>query len=233
MKSHLRRGSQRTSPPPYRPGVMARPRVLLADDHKLLLEAFQKLLEPEFEVVGTVTDGRSLLATAPTLQPDVIVVDISMPLLNGMEAARRLKQSLPTVKLVFLTMNQDVTLAAEAFNLGASAFVVKSSAASELRTAIQMALRGKTYMTPLLGEEKPEELARRRRRRHRGPDLTERQREILQLLAEGHSMKQVAAALDIAVRTVAFHKYRLMEQLQIKSSAELVQYAIKHRLVSA
>jgi DNA-binding NarL/FixJ family response regulator len=207
--------------------------VLLADDHKLLLEAFQKLLEPEFEVVGTVTDGRTLLTAAPQLKPDVIVVDISMPLLNGMEAARRLKRSLPALKLVFLTMNQDVSLAAEAFHLGASAFVVKSSAASELRKAIQLALRGKTYMTSLLGEEKPEELARRRRRHHGRLDLTERQREILQLLAEGHSMKQVAAALDIATRTVAFHKYRLMEQLQLKSSAELVQYAIKHRLVSA
>lgn len=219
-----------SSPQPHRLG---RPRVLLADDHTLLLEAFQKLLEPEFDVVGAVTDGRTLLATAPDLKPDVIVVDISMPLLNGMEAARRLKQSLPAVKLVFLTMNQDVSLAAEAFELGASAFVVKSSAASELRKAIQLALRGKTYMTPLLGEEKPEELARRRRRRGTRLDLTARQREILQLLAEGHSMKQVAAALDIATRTVAFHKYRLMAQLQLKSSAELVQYAIKHRLASA
>ena len=209
--------------------------MLLADDHRLLLEAFKKLLEPEFEVVGTVADGRTLLTAAPQLKPDVVVVDISMPLLNGMEAARRLKQSLPGVKLVFLTMNQDVTLAAEAFDLGASAFVVKSSAASELRKAIQLALRGKTYMTPLLGETKPEELARRRRSRrsHSGLALTARQREIVQLLAEGHSMKQVAAALDIATRTVAFHKYRLMEQLQLKSSAELVQYAIKHRLVSA
>jgi DNA-binding NarL/FixJ family response regulator len=206
--------------------------VLLADDHKLLLEAFQKLLEPEFEVVGTVTDGRTLLTAAPQLKPDVIVVDISMPLLNGMEAARRLKRSLPALKLVFLTMNRDVSLAAEAFHLGASAFVVKSSASSELRLAIRLALRGKTYMTPLLGEEKPEELARRRRRRGVRLDLTARQREILQLLAEGHSMKQVAAALDIATRTVAFHKYRLMHQLQLKSSVELLHYALKHRLVS-
>lgn len=212
-------------------GRLGRPRVLLADDHKLLLEAFQKLLEPEFDVVGTVTDGRSLLAAAPNLKPDVIVVDISMPMLNGLEAGRRLKKSLPTARLVFLTMNQDVALAAEAFNLGASAFLVKSSAASELRHALRVALRGKTYMTPLLGEETPEKLARRRQRRGR-VDLTERQREILQLLAEGHSMKQVAAALDIAERTVAFHKYRLMAQLQIRSSAELVQYALKHGLVS-
>lgn len=233
MKSRIQsRSSPGSSVRPFRPGVMARPRVLLADDHKLLLEAFQKLLEPEFEIVGTVTDGRSLLATAPNLKPDVIVVDISMPLLNGLEAARRLQQSLPAVKLVFLTMSQEVSLAAEAFHLGASAFVVKSSAASELRRAIQLALRGKTYMTPLLGEEKPEELARRRRRRGAKLDLTARQREILQLLVEGLSMKQVAATLDLATRTVAFHKYRLMHQLQLKSSAELVQYAIKHRLVA-
>lgn len=210
---------------------MLRPRVLLADDHKLLLEAFQRLLEPEFEVVGTVTDGRALLTMAPALQPDVIVVDISMPRLNGLEAGRRLKQLLPGVKLVFLTMNQEVALAAEAFHLGASAFVLKSSAASELRRAIQLALRGKTYLTPLLGEQKPEELIRRRRRD--AFDLTARQREILQLLAEGYAMKQVASALNLTPRTVAYHKYRLMELLHLKTSAELIQYAIKQGLVSA
>ena len=211
---------------------MNRPRILLADDHQLLLEAFQRLLEPEFEVVGTVTDGRALLAAAPRLQPDVIVVDISMPRLNGLEAARRLKQEAPQAKLIFVTMNQDINLAAEAFTLGASAFLLKNSAASELRKAVQLALRGKTYLTPLLGEEKPEELIRRRRRRRHAEDLTPRQREILQLLAEGRSMKEVAVTLDLAPRTVAFHKYRLMEQLRLKTSAELVQYAIKHRIVS-
>ena len=211
---------------------MNRPRILLADDHQLLLEAFQGLLEPEFEVVGTVTDGRALLAAAPRLQPDVIVVDISMPRLNGLEAARRLKQEAPQAKLIFVTMNQDINLAAEAFTLGASAFLLKNSAASELRKAVQLALRGKTYLTPLLGEEKPEELIRRRRRRRHAEDLTPRQREILQLLAEGRSMKEVAVTLDLAPRTVAFHKYRLMEQLCLKTSAELVQYAIKHRIVS-
>ncbi len=207
-----------------------RPRILLADDHQLLLEAFQRLLEPEFTVVATVTDGRAMLAAARELRPDVIVLDISMPRLNGMEAARQLRQSLPDTKLVFLTMNQDVSLAAEAFQLGASAYVVKHSAASELRQAIQLALRGKTYMTPLLGDEKPQELMRRRRRGKQ--DLTSRQREILQLLAEGQSMKEVAAALDLTPRTVAFHKYRLMEQLRLRTTAELVQYAIKHGLIS-
>ena len=211
---------------------MNRPRILLADDHQLLLEAFQGLLEPEFEVVGTVTDGRALLAAAPRLQPDVIVVDISMPRLNGLEAARQLRQKAPQAKLIFVTMNQDINLAAEAFTLGASAFLLKNSAASELRKAVQLALRGKTYLTPLLGEEKPEELVRRRNRRRRTEELTPRQREILQLLAEGRSMKEVAVALDLAPRTVAFHKYRLMEQLRLKTSAELVQYAIKHRIVS-
>ena len=213
---------------------MSRPRILLADDHQLLLEAFQKLLEPAFDVIGTVTDGLALLATAPQLKPDVIVLDISMPRLNGLEAARQLRQKLPGAKLVFLTMNQDIALAAEAFTIGASAFLLKNSAGSELRKAVQLALRGKTYMTHLLGEEKPEELVRRRRRR-RGPrnqELTQRQREILQLLAEGRSMKEVATALDLTPRTVAFHKYRLMEQLQLKTSAELVQYAIRHGIIA-
>ncbi len=211
---------------------MSRPRILLADDHQLLLEAFRRLLEPQFEVVGTVTDGRALLTAAPQLKPDVIVVDISMPRLNGLEAARQLKQKLPDAKLIFLTMNHDINLAAEAFTIGASAFLLKNSAASELRKAIELALRGKTYMTSLLGEEEPQELVRRRRRRHGTQDLTARQREILQLLAEGQSMKEVAAVLDLTPRTVAFHKYRLMEQLQLKTTAELVQYAIKHRIVS-
>lgn len=211
---------------------MSRPRILLADDHQLLLEAFRKLLEPEFEVVGTVTDGRALLTTAPQLNPDVIIVDISMPRLNGLEAARQLKKKLPGAKLVFLTMNQEISLAAEAFTLGASAFLLKNSAASELRKAVQLALRGKTYMTPLLGEEKPEELVRRRHRRRRADELTQRQREILQLLAEGRSMKEVATALDLTPRTVAFHKYRLMEQLRLKTSAALIQYAIKHGIVA-
>ena len=213
---------------------MSRPRILLADDHQLLLEAFQKLLEPEFDVIGTVTDGRALLATAPQLKPDVIVLDISMPRLNGLEAARQLMQKLPGAKLVFLTMNQDITLAAEAFTIGASAFLLKNSAGSELRKAVQLALRGKSYMTPLLGEEKPEELVRRRRRR-RGPrnqELSPRQREVLQLLAEGRSMKEVATALDLTARTVAFHKYRLMEQLRLKTGTELVQYAIKHGIIA-
>lgn len=211
---------------------MSRPRILLADDHQLLLEAFRKLLEPEFEVVGTVTDGRALLTTAPQLNPDVIIVDISMPRLNGLEAARQLKKKLPGAKLVFLTMNQEISLAAEAFTLGASAFLLKNSAASELRKAVQLALRGKTYMTPLLGEEKPEELVRRRHRRRRADELTQRQREILQLLAEGRSMKEVATALALTPRTVAFHKYRLMEQLRLKTSADLIQYAIKHGIVA-
>lgn len=213
---------------------MSRSRVLLADDHQLLLEAFRKLLEPEFEVVGAVTDGRALLTAAPQLNPDVIVVDISMPRLNGMEAARQLKQKVPQARLIFVTMIQDISLAAEAFTLGASGFLLKNCAASELRKAVQLALRGKTYMTPLLGEEKPEELVRRRRRRRHGAqDLTSRQREILQLLAEGQSMKEAAAVLDLSPRTVAFHKYRLMEQLRLRTTAELVQYAIKHGLVSS
>jgi DNA-binding NarL/FixJ family response regulator len=209
---------------------MAGPRVLLADDHTLILGAFEKLLAPECEIVGQVSDGRALVTAADTLKPDVIVLDIAMPLLNGLEAGRQIKQKLRNVKLVFLTMNEDADLAAEAFRSGASGYLLKRSAASELSTAIREVMQGRSYITPLVAEGLVESLMNVDERRPT-QELTARQREVLQLLAEGRSMKEVASVLNLTPRTVAFHKYRMMEQLNVKSTAELVQYAVKHHIV--
>ena len=209
---------------------MAGPRVLLADDHALLLGAFEKLLTPEFDIVGQVADGRALVAAAEALKPDVVVLDISMPVLNGLEAGRQIKKKARTIKLVFLTMNEDPDVAAEAFRAGASAFLLKRSAASELATAIREVMQGRSYVTPLMTEGLVGSLLNVDDH-NPSVELTPRQREILQLLAEGRSMKEVAAVLNITTRTVAFHKYRMMEQLKIKSSAELIQYAVKHHIV--
>ena len=205
-------------------------RVLLADDHTLLLGAFEKLLSDECDVVGQVSDGRALVAAAEQLKPDVIVLDISMPLLNGVEAARQIKQKLKTVKLVFLTMNEDADLAAEAFRAGASAYLLKRSATSELPLAIREVMQGRSYVTPLVTEGLVESLLQPEPRRP-AHELTPRQREVLQSLAEGRSMKEVASVLNLTPRTVAFHKYRMMDELKVKSTAELVQYAVKNHIV--
>jgi DNA-binding NarL/FixJ family response regulator len=209
---------------------MASPRVLLADDHHLLLGALEKLLSPECEIVGTVSDGRSLVVEAQRLKPDVVVLDIAMPLLNGLDAGRQIKQLMKGVKLVFVTMNEDPDLAAEAFRAGASAYLLKRSAASELMVAIREVMKGRSYVTPLITEGLVGSFmdATNRKPSH---ELTPRQREVLQLLAEGHSMKQVAAVLNVTPRTVAFHKYKMMEQLNIRSSAELIQFAITHHII--
>jgi DNA-binding NarL/FixJ family response regulator len=207
---------------------MLRPRILLADDHTMLLDAFRALLEPEFEVVGTATDGRMLIEEFSRLKPDVVVVDVGMPMLNGLDAGRQLKSLQRGVKLIYLTMNPEPDLAREALRLGASGYVLKSSAASELKQAINEALRGRSYITPLITHDVVGLLLEPGDRPH---ELTARQREVLQLLAEGRSMKEVASILDVTPRTVAFHKYRMMEQLHLKTSAELVQYAVKHGIV--
>ncbi len=211
---------------------MLRTRVLLADDHTLLLDAFSKLLEPECEVVGTVGDGRALLEVGPELHPDIIVLDISMPLLNGLDAARQLKQKLPDVKLIFLTVNEDPELAAEAFRIGASGYLLKHSAASELFHAIQEVSKGRAYVTPLVAKEMMNTFINGSQRRKHSHNLTSRQREVLQLLAEGRSMKEVATLMKITPRTVAYHKYRIMEELRLKTNADLVQFAIKQGFVS-
>ena len=211
---------------------MRRPRVVVADAHLMLREAFVKLLEGECDVVGAVTDGRALLEVAPTLRPDVVVLDIAMPLLNGLDAARQLKRTMPSVKVVFLTVSEDPELAAEAFRAGGSAFLLKTSAASELLQAIADVMQGRSYVTPLATRDMVDNLLRRPESASGARELSSRQREVLQLLAEGRTMKEIASILNITARTVAFHKYRMMEDLGIKSTAELVQYAIKTRIVS-
>ncbi len=212
---------------------MKRARIVLADDHSLLLGAFKSFLEPEFEVVGTFLDGRTLVENAKDLSPDVIVIDIGMPLMNGLSAGQRLKQDLPATKLIYLTMNQDPDLAAEAFKLGASGYLLKSSAASELAHAIREALIGRSYVTPLITEGMVGSFVQNLKRKKPTHKLTLRQKEVLQLLAEGRSMKEVAAVLNLTPRTVAFHKYTMMEQLKLKTGAELIQYAIRNSIVGA
>jgi len=209
---------------------MGRPRVILADDHALLLGAFEKLLAPECDIVGQVSDGRALVDAASRLKPDVVVLDIGMPILNGLEAGRQIKQALRDVRLVCLTMNEDPDLAAEAFRAGASAYLLKRSAASELVTAIREVMQGRSYITPIVTEGLVGALLNVDQQ-SASHALTSRQREVLQLLAEGRSMKEVAAVLNLTPRTVAFHKYRMMERLKVKSTAELIQYAVKHHIV--
>jgi len=211
---------------------MQRTRIILADDHSLLSDAIKNLLEPEFEIVGVFADGHALLEGAEELAPDVIVLDIGMPVVNGLVAGERLKHQLPKVKLIYLTMNLDPDLAAEAFRGGGSGYLLKTSAASELVHAIREVLRGRSYLTPLMTKDMVGSFLQNLKRRAPKHDLTLRQKEVLQLLAEGHSMKQVAYMLNISTRTVAFHKYTMMEQLQVKSSAELIQYAIKNSIVT-
>jgi DNA-binding NarL/FixJ family response regulator len=210
---------------------MTLPRLMLADDHTILVEAFRKLLEPHYDIVGSVSDGRALLETAPHLNPAVIVVDIGMPLMNGLEAGLRLKEQMPTMKLIFLTMNDDPDLAVEAMRSGASGYLLKSSAAEELLCAIQLALNGKTYITPLIRRGMQKSFIKNPRVKGQSKVLTPRQREVVQLLAEGKSMKEVASVLKVTPRTVAFHKYRVMDELNIGTTAELIQYAVKAKLL--
>jgi DNA-binding NarL/FixJ family response regulator len=209
-----------------------RPRVLIADDHTFVAEACVKLLEPEFEVVGVVADGQALLEKAPDLKPDIIVLDVGMPLLNGLEAGKRIKSLVRPVKIVYLTMNNDLGIAAEAFRHGASGYLLKTSAASELASAIREVLKGKLYVSPLITTD-VDTFFLEIRVSHMGQEkLTNRQREVLQLLAEGRSMKEVAYILKLTPRTVAFHKYKIMELLRLKTNADLVQYAIREHVVS-
>lgn len=212
---------------------MRLPRVILADDHTLVAEALHKLIAPHFDVLGIVTNGHELLKLATSLNPDVIVVDVAMPLLNGLEAGRQLKQKMPGVKLVFLTMNDDPELAVEAMKLGASGYLLKKSAASELLQAIDSALRGRSYVTPQIARGMQDCFIRNPQGKSSDRSITPRQRQVVQLLAEGKSMKEVADVLDVTPRTVAFHKYRLMQHLGLKTNADIVQFAIKNRLVVA
>jgi len=211
---------------------MSRPRILLADDHVLLAQALEHLLQAEFDVVGTVSDGRALLKAAGELLPDVVVVDIGMPLLNGLDAAEQLKTLHPEMKVIVLTQNREPRFAVEAFRRHASGYLLKDSAASELTTAIREALRGKSYVSPAIAKGMVDEASAPSAGQTELRDLSAREREVLQLLAEGKSMKEVAALLDISPRTVEFHKYRIMELLRVKTNAELVQQAIKLGLIA-
>ncbi len=210
---------------------MKLPRAILADDHTLVAEALRELVARHFDVVATVADGHALVASATALKPDVIVVDVAMPLLNGMDAFRQLKPKMPGVKFVFLTMNEDPELAVEAMKSGASAYVSKKSAASELLQAMRAALRGKSYITPQIARGMQECFIRNPQGNSHLKSLTARQREVVQLLAEGKSMKEAAGVLRVTPRTVAFHKYRIMQDLGLKTSADLIQFAIRSRIV--
>lgn len=211
---------------------MKRPRVLLADDHLMVAEGLKSLLTPEFELLGVVGDGRALIEATKRLRPDVIVADITMPHLNGIDALPQLKKDHPGVKVVFLTMHRDVAYARRALEAGAMGFVLKHSAPAELVSAVRAALNGQTYITPALAGEVFHSI-RHEPRRAGDPAarLTPRQREVLQLLAEGCSAKEVADRLQISVRTVEFHKYQMMETLQLHNSAELIHFAIKQGIV--
>jgi len=211
-----------------------RSRILIADDHNLIAELCKHLLETEFNVIGVVSDGRALVRAAGELKPDVIVLDIAMPILNGLDAGRQIKKMLPAVKLVYLTMNPDADVAAEAFTRGASGYLLKTCAASEIVLAVRQALRGKTYLSKAISRDAIDCL----RWQHKGlidqdDRLTDREREVLQLLAEGKVMKEIGGILHMTTRTVAYHKSRIMDILGARSNSELVRYAVRKRMVAA
>jgi DNA-binding NarL/FixJ family response regulator len=210
---------------------MGRPRILLADDHTLVVEGFRKLLEPEFEIIGVAPDGRALLTAALQQKPDVIVLDIGMPLLSGIDAGRELKRLVPRTKLIVLTMNEDPDIAREALRHWASAYLVKKSAGTELTRAVREVLKGKSYVTPRLAQKLMDEFVRDPRI-GRTKELTPRQREVLHLLAEGRTMKETADLLHLTPRTVAFHKYRIMDEFGLKTNSDLVRFAIREHIVS-
>jgi DNA-binding NarL/FixJ family response regulator len=207
-----------------------RPRILIADDHALFAEALCVYLEKTVDVIGLVTDGRAMLEESIRLRPDVIVTDVSMPLLNGLDAARRIREQTPNVKFVFLTMLDDMNLAAAALELGAVAFVLKRSGGLELLKAIEQILEGRSYVTPDL--KVGDWVAAKARARQFSRDLTKRQRDIVQLFAEGRPMKEIAAILRLSEKTVEFHKHHIMETFDIKTNAALVLFGLKHGLIA-
>ena len=206
-----------------------RTRLLLADDHTLLLEGIRLMLEPEFELIGCVGDGQALLASARTLKPDVILLDISMPLLNGIDAAHQLHKTLPSAKLIFLTMHGDREYVTEAFRAGAAGYLLKRAAASELLTAIREVLKGNYYVSPLVARNALELLVGTAK----SDRLTPRRREVLQLVAEGRSRKEIAGILSISVKTVEFHKAELTQELNLRTVADFTRYAIEHGMITS
>ncbi len=211
---------------------MARPRILLGDDHAMFSEGLRRILEPHFEIVGTAENGLELVAAAERLHPDLVVADITMPMLNGIGVARRLKKTANPPKIVLLTMHADPMLATQGFKAGASAYVLKTSPGSEIVTAIQEALRGRVYISPAVAGDVLGELTRSREQPVKlAPELTPRQKEVLQLIAEGKSPKEIGAILNVSPRTVEFHKYRIMEMIGARTIAELTRYAVAHGMV--
>jgi DNA-binding NarL/FixJ family response regulator len=210
----------------------SRARILIADDHVMVAAALKQLLAGDFEVLATVHDGRSLVLAAQTLSPDVVLVDVSMPLLNGLDAAERIKRTSPGTKIIYVTVNHDPDLAAESLRRGADGYVLKSCAASELISAIHQILRGDCHVSAALGNvsERPQTVSASA---NSSDKLTDRQIDVLQLLAEGRSMKEVASVLNLTTRTVAFHKYRLMSGLGLRNDAEIVQYAVRKNMLAA
>jgi DNA-binding NarL/FixJ family response regulator len=214
---------------------MNKPRVLLADDHTLVVEGFKKLLEPHYDVVGTVGDGRELLETAPKLSPEIILLDISMPLLNGIEAARQLKKSVPRSKIVFLSMHSDPEYVTEAFKAGGCGYLLKRSAGSELIFALGEVQKGRYYVTPLVAKTMVDEVRQDEATSSKpvsSKNLTPRQKEVLQLVAEGKSLKEIAGILDVSVKTVEFHKSRIMDALDLRTTADLTKYAVSHGMTA-
>ena len=212
---------------------MRRPKILLADDHAIVRDGLRLMLQKDFEIVGAVEDGRALVKEAARLAPDVVIMDISMPMLNGVEAPRQLRQSLSRIKVVVLTMHADVTYATEALEAGASGYVLKNSPSEEIKTAIRKALAGKTYVSPKIAQQVvPFLVTGSHQIKRQVSRLTPRQREVLQLLAEGRTSKEIADLLCVSPRTVEFHKYKMMQELGLHSSAELIRYAIKHGIIS-
>jgi len=216
--------------PDPEPFIM-RPRILIADDHSIVAEGLRSLLEKSCEVVGLVQNGRQLLVEAPKLKPDVIVLDIAMPMLNGLDAAARLKEFVPGTKFVFLTMQDDANIAAAALDLGVVGYVLKHAATSELLKAVSEVLQGRSYVTPKLRSD--DWATRKARARQSSKELTPRQQEVLQLLAEGRPMKEIADILQVSEKTVMFHKYQIMGSFNLKNNSELVLFALKRHLISS
>jgi DNA-binding NarL/FixJ family response regulator len=208
-----------------------KPRVAIVDDHTLLAELCEKLLESDCQVVGSYRDARTFLQDVPQLKPDVTILDVSMPLMNGLDTARELRRMIPTVRIIFLTMIEDPDVAAEAFRIGASGYLLKRSASAELPLAVREVMNQRYYITPLLTKDLVGSLVHEPEARKPVHQLTTRQREVLQLLAEGHSMKEAATILNVSARTVAFHKYRMMDHLHVSSTAALIQFAVREGLV--
>jgi DNA-binding NarL/FixJ family response regulator len=209
---------------------MLKPRILLADDHALVLEGFRRILGTHYDLFGTVGDGRALLAAAKTTQPDIVILDVSMPLLNGIDAAAQLKKICPTAKIIIVTMHADPEYVRSAFEAGASAYVLKRSAVDELEQAIRAVLGGHSYITPLITKELVDVFLSTASEKPKG--LTPRQREVLRFLAEGRTAKEIANLLNITSRTVEFHKGQIMDHLNLKTTADLIKYALTHGIVN-